>query len=144
VIRIDIANRQTTLPVDRRSLRRAVRMVLKDSGIDDAEISLAIVDDPTIRQLHQRYLGQDVPTDVLSFVLEREGNRLEGEVIVSADTARSAAPRYRHSPAEELLLYVIHGILHLVGYRDDTRCRRDKMAARQRTYAAIIAGRSSA
>jgi probable rRNA maturation factor len=143
VIRIDIANRQTTLPVDRRLLRRAVRMVLKDSGIDDAEISLAIVNDPTIRQLHQRYLGQDEPTDVLSFVLERDGDRLEGEVIISADTARSAAPRYRHCPAQELLLYVIHGTLHLVGYRDDTRRRRAKMSARQRSYAAIVGGRSS-
>ncbi len=134
VIRIDIANRQTTLPIDRRLLRRAVRMILKDAGIDDAEISLALVDDPTIRQLHRRHLGHDEPTDVLSFDLERDGNRLEGEVIVSADTARAAAAQYGNSPAEELLLYVIHGTLHLVGYRDDTRRQRATMSRRQRRY----------
>jgi probable rRNA maturation factor len=138
VIRIDIADRQATLPLDRRLLRRAVRAVLKDEGIADAEISLAVVDDPTIRELHRRYLGHDEPTDVISFVLERSEGRLEGEVIVSADTGLSAAARYGSTPADELLLYVIHGTLHLVGYRDDTRQRRAKMDARQRIYLAEL------
>jgi probable rRNA maturation factor len=138
VIRIDIANRQTTLPIDRPLLRRAVRTVLKGEGIADAEISLAIVDDPTIRELHRRYLGHDEPTDVISFVLERSEGRLEGEVIVSADTARTAAPRYRWTPAEELLLYVIHGTLHLAGYRDDTRRARTAMRAREQSCLAEI------
>ncbi len=142
MIRIDIANRQTTLPIDRRLLRRAVRTVLKGEGIADAEISLAIVDDPTICELHRRYLGHDEPTDVISFVLERSEGRVEGEVIVSADTARTAAAVYANSSAAELLLYVIHGTLHLVGYRDDTPRYRAKMSARQRTYAARVAGAS--
>jgi len=140
VIRIDIANRQKTLPIDRRLLRRAVRTVLKDEGIAEAEISLAIVDDPTIRDLHRRYLGHDEPTDVISFVLERAEGRLEGEVIVSADTARTAAARYGWTPAEELLLYVIHGMLHLVGYRDDTPRQRVKMSALQQSYITRISG----
>ena len=140
MIRIDIANQQKTLPVDRRLLRRAVRMILKDAGVDDAEISLAIVDDPTIRELHRRHLGHDDPTDVISFVLQRDGSRLEGEVIVSADTALAAAPRYRNSPAKELLLYVIHGTLHLVGYGDDTRQARAVMSRRQRTYLEDLEG----
>ena len=140
MIRIDIANRQKTLPVDRRLLRRAVRAILEDEGIADAEISLAIVDDPTIRQLHRQYLDHDEPTDVLSFVLQRSEGRLEGEVIVSADTARSAAARYRRTPAEELLLYVIHGTLHVVGYRDDTRQARAKMSCRQREHLCRIVG----
>jgi probable rRNA maturation factor len=134
VIRIAIANRQTTLPIDRRLLRRAVRTVLKDEGIDDAEISLAIVDDPAIQELHRRYLGHDDPTDVISFVFEHNGSRLEGEVIVSADTAQAACGRYGLSPAEELLLYLIHGTLHLVGYRDNTPRNRARMDARQHAY----------
>jgi len=136
VIHIEIANRQTTLPVDRRLLRRAVRAVLKDEGIADAEISLAVVDDPTIREIHLRYLGHDDPTDVISFVLDRTDSQLEGEVIVSADTARAAAPRYGCSPAEELLRYVIHGTLHLAGYRDDTRRGRAEMRAEERKFLA--------
>lgn len=136
MIHVEISNRQQALPVDRRLLRRAVRAVLTEEGIADAEISLAIVDDPTIRDLHRRYLGHDDPTDVISFVLERTETWLEGEVIVSADTARTAAPRYGCSPAEELLRYVIHGTLHLAGYRDDTPRERTTMRAGERKYLA--------
>lgn len=134
MIHIAIANRQQALPVDRRRLRRALRTILKEEGIAEAEISLAVVDDRTIGELHRQYLGQDEPTDVLSFVLERSEGRLEGEVIVSADTARTAAARYGNSPADELLLYVIHGTLHLAGYRDDTRRARAAMRAKERLY----------
>jgi probable rRNA maturation factor len=138
LIRIEIANRQRALPVDRRILRRAVRAILADEGVAEAEISLAIVDDRAIHELHRQFLGQDEPTDVLSFVLERSEGRLEGEVIASADTAQSAAARYGNSPADELLLYVIHGTLHLVGYRDDDRRARAAMRARERRYLAGI------
>jgi probable rRNA maturation factor len=138
LIRIEIANRQRVLAIDRRTLRRAVRAILKDKGVADAEISLAIVDDREMCELHQRYLGEDEPTDVLSFVLERSEGRLEGEVIVSADTARREAARYGNSAAGELLLYAIHGTLHLVGYRDDTRRAKSEMRARERKYLAAI------
>jgi probable rRNA maturation factor len=136
LIHIAIANRQRALPVDRRRLRRVLRTILKDEGIAEAEISLAIVDDRTIRELHRRYLGQDEATDVLSFVFERSEGRLEGEVVVSADTARTAGARYGNSPADELLLYVIHGTLHLAGYRDDSRRARASMRAKERKYLA--------
>jgi len=135
VIRVPIANRQRLLCVDRRRLRRAVRTVLRDEGVAEGEISLAIVDDRAIREVNRRYLGHDEPTDVLSFVLERTGGRLEGEVIASAERAQAVASHYGNSPGEELLLYVIHGTLHLVGYRDDTRPRRAAMTRRQRAYA---------
>jgi probable rRNA maturation factor len=59
-------------------------------------------------------------------------------VIVSADTARAAAARYRCPPAHELALYVIHGTLHLVGYRDDTPRARAAMSATQRRYLAQV------
>jgi len=134
VIRIAIANPQKTLPVDRRLFRRAVRMILKDAGIGDAEISLAIVDDPTIQEVHRRHMGMDDPTDVISFVLDRDGQRLEGEVVASADTAQSRCSQYGLSPADELLLYVIHGTLHLVGYDDCNRRARATMRAKERYY----------
>jgi probable rRNA maturation factor len=138
LIRIEIANRQRSLPVDRRILRRAVRAILADEGVAEAEISLAIVDDRAIRELHRQFLGQDEPTDVLSFVFEQSKGRLEGEVIASADTARTVASRYGNSPAKELLLYVIHGTLHLVGYRDDDRRAQAAMRAKEQEYLAGI------
>ncbi len=144
MIHIDLANLQRAVPVDRRQLRRAVRLVLGDAGIVDAIVSLAVVDDATMRELHRRYLGDDTPTDVLSFVLEQEEGMLEGEIVVGAETAQRQAPRFGWTPASELLLYVIHGALHLVGYDDRTPRQRALMHRRQTEYLARLGVRNKA
>lgn len=98
----------------------AVANVLQEAGIEQAEVSLAVVDDTTIHELNRRHLQHDYATDVLSFVYERAADTLEGEIVVSADTAAAAAPRCGWSFADELLLYVIHGALHLAGHDDQS------------------------
>lgn len=136
LITVEINNQQTTLPVDEARICRAVEMILADARIQEAEISVAVVDDPTIHELNRQYLNHDYPTDVLSFVLDRSKKRLEGEVIVSADTALATAPEYGWPGVDELLLYVIHGTLHLVGGLDATPEQRAEMRGRERTYLA--------
>lgn len=136
MIHLEIANQQTTLALDRRRLRRAVEGVLRGAAIAEARISLAVVDDPTIHALNRQYLRHDYATDVLSFVLERSDGHLEGEVIVSADTAQRDARTFGWTPADELLLYVIHGMLHLVGYVDDTSRRQAEMRDKEREHLA--------
>jgi probable rRNA maturation factor len=134
VITVEVANRQTTLSVDEGRLVRAVEMILEEAGIAEGQVSIAVVDDATIHRLNRDYLEHDYATDVLSFELERAGQRLEAEVVVSADTANETASRFGWSAADELLLYVIHGTLHLVGSNDQTREDRDRMQARERVY----------
>ena len=118
MISIDIASEQSALTVDEQRLRVAVRTVLKRAGVRAAKISLAIVDDSMIHALNRQYLGHDEPTDVLSFALQDEGQTLEGEVVASAETALRRAEDFGWTADDELLLYVIHGTLHLVGYDD--------------------------
>jgi probable rRNA maturation factor len=136
---IHITNRQKTLPVDRRRMRRAILAILRDAGISAANISVALVDNPTIAKLHERFLGDPNPTDVLSFLLERSEKSLEGEVVASADAARASAPRYKSTPEDELLLYVIHGTLHLVGYDDATPRQRAAMRKKEMEYSRVHA-----
>ena len=132
VIVIEIANHQNTLPVKKALLERAIRSLLEEALIERAEVSVAVVDDPTIHQLNRQYLGHDDATDVLSFTLERDDDHLEGEVIVSADTACRQARRYGWPAEDELLLYVVHGTLHLVGHDDATAVEREEMRRRER------------
>ncbi len=132
MIHVHVANRQRILRIDRKPLEAAVRQALQQAGRERAEVSLAVVDDAAIAELHGRYLGDPAPTDVLSFLLEDGPGPLEGEVIVSAETAvRHAAP-YGWSPAEELLLYAVHGTLHLVGCLDATARQRAEMRKQER------------
>ncbi len=89
-IAIDICHDQQAFEVDEDRLRRSAAAILDDAGVSSGRLSIAIVDDATIHALNQRYLAHDYATDVLSFVLEREEFRLEGEVVVER---RHGCPR---------------------------------------------------
>jgi probable rRNA maturation factor len=115
---VAVSINQSRHEVDQRRLIEAALAILRDSTFSTASISLAVVDDETIHELNRRHLNHDWPTDVLSFVLDDAGDHLEGEIILSADTASSVAEELGVPAADEQLLYVIHGMLHLIGYDD--------------------------
>lgn len=129
---IAVANEQTRHAVDVARLKQAVRGIVTDAGYDSGEISIAVVDDEQMHLLNRKYLDHDYPTDVLSFVLDEEESRLEGEVIVSADYAAREAERYGWAGPDELLLYVIHGTLHLVGHDDLNIAAKREMRTAER------------
>lgn len=126
---IGLANQQAVHGVDESQLIAAARSVLRDAEYNSATISLAVVDDTTIHALNKRYLNHDWPTDVLSFLLNEQDGHLEGEVVLSADTAATSAAEIGWPAAAEQLLYVIHGMLHLVGHADDTPAAANEMRA---------------
>ncbi len=115
----------------RDKIERAVTIVLSDAKIANAQISVAIVDDATIQRLNRQYLEHDYPTDVLSFTLDSDDGRVDGEIIASADTAQRVAPDHGWSADHELLLYVVHGALHLAGFDDSTADGRRQMRRRE-------------
>jgi probable rRNA maturation factor len=134
VLRINITNEQSILRIDRRRIRSAVRAILKDNGVHSAVVGIAVIDDEAISCLHRQYLQNPDPTDVLSFQLESADAHLEGEVVVSSETALATARRMGLQADEELLLYVIHGTLHLVGYDDRAPKERAAMRRQERFY----------
>ncbi|MEE2676486.1 MAG: rRNA maturation RNase YbeY [Planctomycetota bacterium] len=113
-----ITNEQSNYEIAADRIEQAVKQVVEEAGIVSGDVSVAVVDDQTIHELNIQYLNHDYPTDVLSFVLEYADEHLEGEIIVSVDTAVELAKDYGWDWQDELLLYVIHGSLHLVGYDD--------------------------
>jgi probable rRNA maturation factor len=123
---------------DRSRLQKAVRLVLKDAGIRSAEISIAVVSDERMHELNRQYLQHDYPTDVLSFVLDHDekARSLDGQIVVSADFAAREAARYGWSADDELLLYVIHGCLHLIGHDDTAPAGKQAMRKAEARYLA--------
>lgn len=105
----------------------AARCALSDRPVN--ALSIAIVHDEQMSELHERYMGDDSPTDVLTFDLrdDRRSPEIEGEIVVSADTARREAARRKLGADQELLRYVVHGVLHLLGMNDHTAAGRQQM-----------------
>jgi probable rRNA maturation factor len=133
--KISIASPQEIVLIDRGQMRTVVRTVLEGEGRTDYEISLAFVDNATIQTLNNRYLNHDEPTDVLSFPLSEPGaKRLAGELVLGAEVAQAQAKERGHDVQAELALYVIHGLLHLCGYDDETAKGAAQMRQRERHY----------
>ena len=105
------------------------------------ELSFVVVDDEKMAELHERYAGVAGPTDVLSFPLA-EAPLLVGEVVISADTACREAAARGHSAYDELLLYAVHGVMHLVGHDDHEAADRRRMRSAERRALAAL-GRES-
>ena len=84
------------------------------------ELSVAVIDGDTMSRLHERFLGKPQQTDVLSFPLAQDatGQVVEGEVVICLPVAEREAAVRRHPVEHELLLYALHGVLHLCGYDD--------------------------
>jgi probable rRNA maturation factor len=133
-----IRNDCDTAEIDGQRLRRRAQRVLSASGCDDAELSVWLCDDQEIRELHRQYLGQDTPTNVISFS-QREGEfgelepEMLGDVVISFETARREAVAAGQSLDDYLAYLLIHGVLHLLGYdhEGENANRAPQMEARQ-------------
>ena len=115
-------------------LRRSAARFLRTLDLEDVELSVLLTDDPGIRTLNRSWRRKDRPTDVLSFPggPPLPGIRARfhlGDVILSLDTARRQARVHRRTVAQELDLYLAHGLLHLLGHDHHRRRDAEKMAA---------------
>ena len=111
---------------------------MADLAPPDSEVSVSLVGDGQIRELNRRYLDRDKPTNVLAFSM-REGAfvslhpQLLGDVVISVDTARRQSNRFGLKEMEMVILLMIHGILHLLGYEHEgTKKGSNEMALKQK------------
>ena len=123
-----VSNRQRLLKVNATLLKRITQHALTFIDAPDDSLGIVLVDDATMAKLNAQYHATPAPTDILTF--DYGGG--QGELIISVEHAVAQAKRFRTTPARELALYVIHGILHLHGHDDRTPRQRQRMRAAER------------
>jgi probable rRNA maturation factor len=119
----------------RRTVREAVRAAHAAAAVLRRRLpplSIAVVGDRRMRRLNRDYHGVDATTDVLAFPLDDAAAGPAGEVVVCAAVAARAGPRHGHPPRWELLLYVVHGVLHLLGESDARPAAAQRMRRLER------------
>ncbi len=127
---------QIEAEIDEERLHHLAVETLHLEGVAQSfELGLFITDDEGIEELNRRYRGVDEPTDVLAFGGEVEGfvspaSHL-GDIVISYPRAASQAQERGRSVAQEMDLLFLHGLLHLLGYEDETPEERTRMWARQ-------------
>jgi probable rRNA maturation factor len=136
---IAVFNRQRVVPIKLAALQdfseHALRECLKIPGRKPdpltglEEVSVVLVSDRRMAELHRRFLGQPGPTDVITFQ--------HGEIFVSTETARRQARSFGSSLDQELRLYIAHGLLHLHGFDDkDARSSAEMKRTQEKLVAA--------
>ena len=122
------------LPVSLNRLRQTVQRLLQaESCRDDVEVSLLLTDDTRIHEFNRQYRNIDRPTDVLSFSQVEEGtppceaSGPLGDIVISVETASRQAEARDKAAEDEMDLLAGHGLLHLLGYDDETLEGADQM-----------------
>ncbi len=131
---IHLYNRQSSLRICTKQVRKIIKAVLEEEGQSCDEVSVYFVDTTTISQLHAQFLQDPSPTDCLSLPMDQEQDspyRVLGEVFVCPETAIRYATRHQLDPHRETTLYLVHGLLHLMGYDDLTPKERQQMRRRE-------------
>jgi probable rRNA maturation factor len=129
---IEICKRTRAVRVSQKRLRELIEFVARAEGQSLAAIDLAVVNDAEMKALNRSYLRRAGATDVLSFDLsDAEHVGLVAQIVVCGDLAVRQARLRGHSAARELMLYVVHGLLHLMGYDETTVRGAARMHARE-------------
>jgi probable rRNA maturation factor len=130
--KVTISSTQKAMRVPREMIAKLVAFVASAEGCRVADADIAVVDSARMAELNRRYLRHAGTTDVMSFDLsEAPKTGLSVQLIVCGDVAAAEAASRGLTPQRELLLYVVHGLLHVTGHEDESIRGSVRMRARQ-------------
>jgi probable rRNA maturation factor len=111
-------------------IKKFLEKVITDEKKSPGDLKFIFTNDETEIEINRKFLRHDFYTDIISFDYS-SGNLINGEIYISVDTLRKNASKYNVSINEEVLKLMIHGVLHLCGYRDNSSQQKDIMFGRQ-------------
>ena len=131
-------NNLTGFRVDKKFLKKVAEKTLSLTKFKIPELSIVLICDARMKRLNRKYKGKNKVTDVLAFDYSlptsgqaRPDSARQGEIIICFSQAKRQARKLKHSIKKELGILLIHGILHLIGYNDQTKKQRERMIKRQ-------------
>jgi len=140
-VKINSGNQNKKRRINLSKTEKAAEAALKALGRDNIELNIMFLSNQKIRALNRAYLHTDKATDVIAFPPgdgtgkgKRKGEKgrfFLGDIAISSDKAAGNARAYGMTFMEEIVLYVIHGTLHLMGYRDATEKSRNAMRKKE-------------
>ena len=136
--KIKVANLYPEILLHQPALIRIVDFITEKEKIRIENICFIITNDSWLNKLKIEYFGQDVLTDTITFNLNEAGDPIEGEAYLSIDRIKENAQKLDISFRDELANVVIHSVLHLIGYEDDTPENRKEMVKLQQFYLEAI------
>jgi len=136
-MKITIKNLQNKLPICEAKIKKLILKILEGEGIKESGcINICFTDDALIKKFNLKYLKTNSSTDVMAFNLGNNsiGKVLLADIMISTDTALRNAREFKTKADYELMLYIAHGILHILGYNDHNKTQRKLMRKKEAEY----------
>ena len=139
MIDIEVTNDyNSNLSYDRKSIKYLFEHVFNKENIHSAKLSLILSDRKYLNELKKEYFGLDYFTDVIAFNLNEKNENINGEIYVSIDDVILNSKQFNESINQEFKRIIIHGLLHVIGYNDDTDKNKNNMTKLENKYMSFI------
>jgi probable rRNA maturation factor len=132
-MKLNIINLQKLHFIDKNRVKKLISSILKVEK-KNAELNLVFTDNKKIKKINKTFLGHNFATDVISFGYNNVSleNNISGEIIISVEMAVKLAQKLKCTIEGEIALYLVHGLLHLLGYNDKLKKDARKMHQREK------------
>ncbi|MEZ4702453.1 MAG: rRNA maturation RNase YbeY [Rhodothermales bacterium] len=126
---LELSHTHASLRLDEARVAGVIAAVLAGEDRSFEALGVILADRETVLDLNRSFLQHDYPTDVLSFLIEPDdgASPLQGEIYIDLDTALERHAEFGATFEEEALRYIVHGLLHLIGYDDATEADKTHM-----------------
>lgn len=116
-------------------IRKWILNTIKAEGLKKiGELSFIFCSDDYLLSINQQYLNHNTYTDIITFDNSEEEEIISGDVFISIQRVRENASLFKSNESDELHRVVIHGILHLCGYLDETKEEKEQMTQKENYY----------
>lgn len=139
MINIDIINDyHSKITINDSQIKFLYNRILKNHKIKNIELSLILSNRNYLNQLKMKYFNQNYYTDVIAFNLNNQYEDIVGEIYVSIDDIKQNAEKFNVTFNDEFKRIIIHGLLHIIGYNDDTQNKKQIMTSFENKYMLFI------
>ncbi len=118
---------------DLNEFQATISTLIEDEKKNEGELNLVFCSDDYLLEINKKHLNHDYYTDIITFDYSI-GNKISGDLLISVDRVKENAKNFSVSFSQELNRVVIHGVLHLCGYKDKTEDEKKQMRNLENKY----------
>tara|TARA_B100000482_G_C12554117_1_gene277414 strand:- start:172 stop:600 length:429 start_codon:yes stop_codon:yes gene_type:complete len=122
---------------NKNKIRRLIKKITLEEKKGLSFLNIIFCSDAYLLNINKKHLNHDYYTDVITFDYSEKNKNIEGDIYISVDRVKENATKYKENKSVELIRTIIHGVLHLSGYKDKTKKEKEIMTTKENKYLSL-------
>ena len=122
---------------NKNKIRRLIKKITLEEKKGLSFLNIIFCSDAYLLNINKKHLKHDYYTDVITFDYSEKSKNIEGDIYISVDRVKENATKYKENKSVELIRTIIHGVLHLSGYKDKTKKEKEIMTTKENKYLSL-------